>query len=229
MRSSTNLSFRRSFSNRTRSVRRTLRASIGIDRESLQDDLNRNQAYLALNTGTAVGRIHIIDKLDDTVEIGDNEIVVLKELPLTLPPVRGVIVATALVAALAHQHSRQGLEHSERLYQGRRQAVSRLQHVRLSTRGRADGLQIRAERRLTTSRRSSSRRTNKCRPPISRSTKLTGLREMRKTDSDRLRLESPRISARCFTPGGRHHRARRLYGTVLLVRQVHEGQRPRQR
>ena len=38
-------------------------------------------------------RIHIIDKLDDTVEIGDNEILVLKELPLSLPPVRGIIVA----------------------------------------------------------------------------------------------------------------------------------------
>lgn len=58
-----------------------------------QDELNRNQAYLALNTGSAVGRIHIIDKLDDTVEIGDNEIVVLKELPQSLPPVRGIIVA----------------------------------------------------------------------------------------------------------------------------------------
>lgn len=67
-------------------------AGLGIERIS-QDELNRNQAYLALNTGTAVGRIHIIDKLDDTVEIGDNEIVVLRELPLTLPPVRGIIVA----------------------------------------------------------------------------------------------------------------------------------------
>lgn len=66
--------------------------NIGIDR-ILQDELNRNQAYLALNTGKAIGRLHIIDKLDDSVEIGDNEIIVLKELPLTLPPVRGVIVA----------------------------------------------------------------------------------------------------------------------------------------
>ncbi len=67
-------------------------ASLGIDRVT-QDELNKNQSYLALNTGTAVGRIHIIDKLDDTVEIGDNEIVVLKELPISLPPVRGIIVA----------------------------------------------------------------------------------------------------------------------------------------
>ena len=67
-------------------------ASLGIDRIS-QDELNKNQEYLALNTGRAVGRIHIIDKLDDTVEIGDNEIIVLKELPQNLPPVRGIIVA----------------------------------------------------------------------------------------------------------------------------------------
>ena len=66
--------------------------NIGIDRV-LQSDLNKNQAYLALNTGKAIGRIHVIDKLDDTVEIGDNEILVLKELPISLPPVRGVIVA----------------------------------------------------------------------------------------------------------------------------------------
>ncbi len=67
-------------------------ADLGIDRV-LQDDLNKNQAYLALNTGTAVGRLHIIDKFDDTVEIGSNEIIVLRELPPTLPPVRGIIVA----------------------------------------------------------------------------------------------------------------------------------------
>lgn len=67
-------------------------ADLGIDR-ILQDDLNKNQEYLALNTGKAVGRIHIIEKMDDTVEIGDNEIIVLKELPQSLPPVRGIIVA----------------------------------------------------------------------------------------------------------------------------------------
>ena len=67
-------------------------AKLGIERVS-QDELNKNQAYLPLNTGSAVGRIHIIEKLDDTVEIGDNEILVLKELPQSLPPVRGIIVA----------------------------------------------------------------------------------------------------------------------------------------
>lgn len=67
-------------------------ANLGIDRVT-QDEINKNQEYLALNTGKAVGRIHIIEKLDDTVEIGVNEILILKELPESIPPVRGIIVA----------------------------------------------------------------------------------------------------------------------------------------
>jgi hypothetical protein len=67
-------------------------ANIGVDRIT-QDELNKNQEYLALNTGKAIGRIHIIEKLDDTVEIGSNEILILKELPISLPPVRAIIVA----------------------------------------------------------------------------------------------------------------------------------------
>jgi hypothetical protein len=67
-------------------------ANLGIPRVT-QDEINKNQEYLALNTGKAVGRIHIIEKLDDTVEIGVNEILILKELPESIPPVRGIIVA----------------------------------------------------------------------------------------------------------------------------------------
>ncbi|HMO81810.1 MAG TPA: PEP/pyruvate-binding domain-containing protein [Pyrinomonadaceae bacterium] len=67
-------------------------ADLGLDRV-LQSDILKNQEYLALNPGRAVGRIHIIEKLDDTVEIGDNEILVLNELPLSLPPVRGIILS----------------------------------------------------------------------------------------------------------------------------------------
>ncbi len=66
-------------------------AGLGIERV-LQSDISKNQDYLALNTGASVGRLHIIDKLDDTVEIGSNEIIVLNELPMSLPPVRGIIV-----------------------------------------------------------------------------------------------------------------------------------------
>jgi rifampicin phosphotransferase len=67
-------------------------AKLGINRVSA-DEIQKNQEYLALNTGKAVGRVHIIEKLDDTVEIGDNEILILKELPINLPQVRGIIIA----------------------------------------------------------------------------------------------------------------------------------------
>lgn len=66
-------------------------ANLGISRVT-QNEINKNQEYLALNPGKTVGRVHIINKLDDTVEIGDNEIIVLNELPESLPPVRGIIV-----------------------------------------------------------------------------------------------------------------------------------------
>ncbi len=56
-----------------------------------QSDISREQDYQALNLGQGLGRIHIINKLDEHVEIGSNEIVVLNEVPLQLPPVAGVI------------------------------------------------------------------------------------------------------------------------------------------
>ncbi len=57
----------------------------------LQSEIAREQDYQPLNVARGIGRIHIIDKLDDTVEIGSNEIVILSEVPITLPPVAGII------------------------------------------------------------------------------------------------------------------------------------------
>lgn len=68
-----------------------LSSNLGIERIT-SDEISSNQEYLALNTAKSVGRVHIIDKLDDTVEIGYNEIIVLNEVPISLPPVAGVIV-----------------------------------------------------------------------------------------------------------------------------------------
>lgn len=65
------------------------------------DEISKNQDYLALNVAKGVGRVHIIDKLDDTVEIGYNEILVLKEVPLNLPPVAGIIL-TQPTSPLSH-------------------------------------------------------------------------------------------------------------------------------
>jgi hypothetical protein len=64
----------------------------GLERV-LQSDIAREQEYQALNVAKGLGRIHIIENLNDHVEIGFNEILVLKEVPLSLPPVAGVIVS----------------------------------------------------------------------------------------------------------------------------------------
>lgn len=62
----------------------------GLQRVS-QSDISREQQYQALNLARGLGRIHIIPKLDDHVEIGFNEILVLNEVPVQLPPVAGII------------------------------------------------------------------------------------------------------------------------------------------
>jgi hypothetical protein len=57
----------------------------------LQSEISSEQDYQALNMAHGLGRIHIIKKLDDHVDIHFNEIVVLDEVPVQLPPVAGII------------------------------------------------------------------------------------------------------------------------------------------
>ena len=64
----------------------------GIERV-LQSDIASQQEYQPLNVAKGVGRIHIISKLDEHVEIGSNEILVLDEVPIQLPPVAGIITS----------------------------------------------------------------------------------------------------------------------------------------
>ena len=59
----------------------------------LQSDIAKEQEYQALHIAKGLGRIHIIQKLDDHVEIGANEILVLDEVPVQLPPVAGIITS----------------------------------------------------------------------------------------------------------------------------------------
>src|SRR5207249_1230544 len=66
-------------------------ASIQGLQRVLQTDISKQQDYQALNVATGLGRIHIIPKLDEHVEIGFNEILVLDEVPVQLPPVAGII------------------------------------------------------------------------------------------------------------------------------------------
>ncbi|HEX9544595.1 MAG TPA: PEP/pyruvate-binding domain-containing protein [Pyrinomonadaceae bacterium] len=76
-------------SNRQDEESRTL---AGVQRV-LQSDIAREQEYQALNVAKGLGRIHLIPKLDEHVEIGFNEILVLDEVPIQLPPVAGVITS----------------------------------------------------------------------------------------------------------------------------------------
>ncbi|HXD30076.1 MAG TPA: PEP/pyruvate-binding domain-containing protein [Pyrinomonadaceae bacterium] len=66
-------------------------ASISGLSRVLQSEISREQEYQALNLAKGLGRIHIITKLNDHVEIGSNEILVLNEVPIQLPPVAGII------------------------------------------------------------------------------------------------------------------------------------------
>ena len=64
----------------------------GLERIT-QSDIAREQEYQPLNVAKGLGRIHIIEHLDEHTEIGFNEILVLNEVPISLPPVAGVIVS----------------------------------------------------------------------------------------------------------------------------------------
>ena len=59
----------------------------------MQSDIAKEQEYQALNVAKGIGRVHVIPKLDEHVEIGFNEILVLDEVPVHLPPVAGVITS----------------------------------------------------------------------------------------------------------------------------------------
>ena len=65
-------------------------ANLGLPRV-LQTEISKEQDYQVLNVAKTLGRIHVIPKLDDHVEIGFNEILVLDEVPVQLPPVAGII------------------------------------------------------------------------------------------------------------------------------------------
>ncbi|MFL6227334.1 MAG: PEP/pyruvate-binding domain-containing protein [Pyrinomonadaceae bacterium] len=58
-----------------------------------QAEITREQEYVPLNLARGIGRVHVIKNLDEHVEIGYNEILVLEDVPLHLPPVAGIITS----------------------------------------------------------------------------------------------------------------------------------------
>ena len=56
-----------------------------------QESLIKNFPYLPLNQGKAIGILRVIAKEDDLYNVGADDIIILKEVPLELPPVAGII------------------------------------------------------------------------------------------------------------------------------------------
>ena len=56
-----------------------------------QESLIKNFPYLPLNQGKAIGTLRVIVKEDDLHNVGADDIIILKEVPLELPPVAGII------------------------------------------------------------------------------------------------------------------------------------------
>ena len=56
-----------------------------------QESLIKNFPYLPLNQGKAIGTLRVIAKEDDLYNVGADDIIILKEVPLELPPVAGII------------------------------------------------------------------------------------------------------------------------------------------
>jgi hypothetical protein len=56
-----------------------------------QAELIKNQTYIPLNKGKTTGRLRIIDSAEDVSDISDDDILVLRETPISLPPVSGII------------------------------------------------------------------------------------------------------------------------------------------
>ncbi|MES2889135.1 MAG: PEP/pyruvate-binding domain-containing protein [Pseudomonadota bacterium] len=56
-------------------------------------ELVRGQDFIAMNPGTALGRLRVLDDLDEADELEPDDILVLNQVPLSLPPVAGVVTA----------------------------------------------------------------------------------------------------------------------------------------
>jgi hypothetical protein len=56
-----------------------------------QSELIGQQHFLPLNLGQTVGRLRLVDDIDQVQDLQTSDIVVLRQLPITLPPVAGVL------------------------------------------------------------------------------------------------------------------------------------------
>ena len=60
-----------------------------------QEALIREQPFMALNPGTATGRLRVVEKAEDAGLLRPGDIALLRQVPLGLPPVAGVLTERA--------------------------------------------------------------------------------------------------------------------------------------
>lgn len=60
-----------------------------------QEALIRHQPFIALNPGAATGRLRIVEQASDADTLRPDDIAVLRQVPLSLPPVAGVLTERA--------------------------------------------------------------------------------------------------------------------------------------
>lgn len=75
-------------SNSTLHERRAVEAGIAL---VTQEALIREQSYLPLNLGHAVGKVRMVDAAAGLSRLTPDDIAVLRQVPLSLPPVAGVV------------------------------------------------------------------------------------------------------------------------------------------
>ncbi len=192
----------------------------------------RSRQYQALNVAKGLGRIHVIPKLDEHVEIGFNEILVLDEVPVQLPPVAGVITS----------HPSTPLSHINLLAKGWgvpnayiKDATTLLKQydgwwVEFETRRdsysikRADVNQLREyQRRL-------AQRLDVMKPPLDLAeTRMLGLAQQRSRASLAYGGKSANLRRSDERAPARHRRAKRFHNSFLLLRRLHQGEQSRRR
>jgi rifampicin phosphotransferase len=67
------------------------RAQKGQVKFVTQEALIREQPYVPLNKGQAIGKIRVLESIDQINTLGPDDIAVLRQVPISLPPVAGVL------------------------------------------------------------------------------------------------------------------------------------------
>ncbi len=60
-----------------------------------QEQIIKEYPYIPLNTGTTKGRIRIAENIEDLTDISEDDILILQEVPISIPAVSGVITERA--------------------------------------------------------------------------------------------------------------------------------------